>query len=100
MGTGIDLVRRARGTDAATIGRLLHDFNTELHEATPGPVALAERVRHLLDAGDTAVLLGGAEPYGLAVLRFRPSIWTPGLSATWPSSTWSPSEVGRASAGR
>jgi len=80
MGTGIDLVvRRAGGADADTIGRLLHDFNTEFHEPTPGPPALAERARRLLDAGDTAVLLGGVEPCGLAVLRFRPSIWTPGL---------------------
>lgn len=80
MGTGTDLVvRRAGGADAATIGRLLHDFNTEFDEPTPGPLALAERVRQLLDAGDTAVLLGGADPCGLAVLRFRPSLWTEGL---------------------
>jgi GNAT superfamily N-acetyltransferase len=25
------------------------------------------------------VLLGGAEPHGIAVLRFRPAIWTDGL---------------------
>lgn len=80
MGSGTDLVVcRAGPADADTIGRLLHDFNTEFHEPTPGPLALAERVRQLLDAGDTAVLLGGVEPRGLAVLRFRPSIWTPGL---------------------
>ena len=80
MGTGSDLVvRRAVGADVDTIGRLLHDFNTEFHEPTPGPLALAERVRQLVDAGQTVVLLGGAEPGGLAVLRFRPSIWTPGL---------------------
>jgi ribosomal protein S18 acetylase RimI-like enzyme len=29
--------------------------------------------------GDTVVLLGGAGPHGLAVLRFRRSIWTEGL---------------------
>lgn len=80
MGSGIDpVVRRAGGADAATIGRLLHDFNTEFFEPTPGPRALAERVRQLLGAGQTAVILGGAEPCGLAVLRFRPSIWTEGL---------------------
>lgn len=80
MGTGTDLVvRRAGVADTATIGRLLHDFNTEYDEPTPGPVALGERVTQLLQAGQTAVLLGGAEPSGLAVLRFRPSIWTPGL---------------------
>jgi ribosomal protein S18 acetylase RimI-like enzyme len=72
-------VRRADVGDADDIGRLLHDFNTEYEEITPGPAALAERIRRLLDAGDTAVLLAGDGPDGLAVLRFRPSIWTVGL---------------------
>lgn len=69
-------VRPADSTDAEAIGQLLHDFNSEFHEPTPGPEALAERVRELLDGGDTTVLLGGAGPDGLAVLRFRPAIWT------------------------
>lgn len=72
-------VRRAGAGDAAVIGRLLHDFNTEYHEVTPGPEALAARVRELLGGGDFVVLLAGDGPQGLAVLRFRPSIWTPGL---------------------
>ena len=72
-------VRRAADADADAIGRLLHDFNTEFQEITPGPAALADRVRELLAAEDFVVLLGGREPRGLAVLRFRPSIWTEGL---------------------
>jgi GNAT superfamily N-acetyltransferase len=36
-------------------------------------------VRELLAGDDFAVLLAGSEPSGVAVLRFRPSIWTPGL---------------------
>ena len=72
-------VRRAQAADADAIGRLLHDFNAEYDEPTPGPRKLAERMRRLLDGGDTAVLVGGAGPDGLAVLRFRPSIWTDGL---------------------
>jgi ribosomal protein S18 acetylase RimI-like enzyme len=72
-------VRLAGAEDAEAIGRLLHDFNTEYEEVTPGPDALAERIRELLPAGDTKVLLAGSAPDGLAVLRFRPSIWTPGL---------------------
>jgi GNAT superfamily N-acetyltransferase len=71
-------VRPATVDDAEAIGRLLHDFNTEYDEVTPGPAALAERMRELL-ATDTAVLLVGDGPDGLAVLRFRPSIWTAGL---------------------
>jgi ribosomal protein S18 acetylase RimI-like enzyme len=40
---------------------------------------VADRVRELLVDEDFIVLLGAHEPRGLAVLRFRPSIWTPGL---------------------
>jgi ribosomal protein S18 acetylase RimI-like enzyme len=72
-------VRRADVADAETIGRLLHDFNSEFDEPTPGPAALAGRIRQLLAAGDTTVLLGGTGPDGLAVLRFRPAIWTDDL---------------------
>jgi len=72
-------VRRAGVADAETIGRLLHDFNSEFEEPTPGPRALARRVRELLAGGETAVLLGGAGPDGVAVLRFRPAIWTESL---------------------
>lgn len=72
-------VRRAAHDDAEAVGRLLHDFNTEYDEATPGPDRLAERIRRLLAEGGTTVLLGGPGPDGLAVLRLRTSIWTEGL---------------------
>lgn len=72
-------VRRATAADAADIGRLLHDFNTEFDDITPGPERLTERITTLLAGGDTAVLLGGSGPDGLAVLRFRPAIWTEAL---------------------
>ncbi|HEX2416277.1 MAG TPA: GNAT family N-acetyltransferase [Thermoleophilaceae bacterium] len=72
-------VRRADASDAEAIGRLLHDFNTEFDDVTPGPVALAERVRELLGQGELTVLVGGSGPDGLAVLRFRPAIWTTAL---------------------
>jgi GNAT superfamily N-acetyltransferase len=71
-------VRQATAADAAEIARLLHDFNTEYGEPTPGVDALAQRMRELL-AGDTVVLLAGDGPDGLAVLRLRSSIWTAGL---------------------
>src|SRR3954454_8827664 len=72
-------VRRAGDADADAIGSLLHDFNTEFKDVTPGPEALAARVRELLAGEGFIVLLAGEGPRGLAVLRFRPSIWTPGL---------------------
>jgi len=73
------LVRRGEITDAETIGRLLHDFNREFDEPTPEPAAIAERVRQLLPAGEITVLLGGDVPHGIAVLRFRPSMYANAL---------------------
>jgi ribosomal protein S18 acetylase RimI-like enzyme len=58
---------------------MLHDFNTEFGDPTPGPDALAERLRKLIAAGDTDALLIGAAPDGLAVLRFREAIWDEAL---------------------
>jgi ribosomal protein S18 acetylase RimI-like enzyme len=56
-------------------GRLLHDFNAEYDEPTPGPAALAGRLRRLVGDGDTEVLLAG-DGEAVAVLRFRPSLWS------------------------
>ena len=78
-GTADLAVRLAEIGDAERIGELLHDFNSEFEEPTPGPRALAERVRELLATGEITVLLGGGKPQGLAVLRFRPGIWTEAL---------------------
>jgi ribosomal protein S18 acetylase RimI-like enzyme len=70
--------RRATPADADAIGRLLHDFNREYDDPTPDPAELAERMRALM-ATDTVVLLAGDGPDGLAVLRFRPAIWSAAL---------------------
>ena len=71
-------VRLATRDDADAIGRLLYAFNREFDEPTPEPAVLAERIGQLLDGGDTLVLLAGDGPDGLAVLRFRAAIWSPG----------------------
>src|SRR3954451_18506147 len=72
-------VRRADDADADAVGRLLQDFNREYDEPTPEPAVIAGRVRALMDGGEMSVLLAGDGPDGLAVLRFRPSLWTEGL---------------------
>ncbi len=66
-------------SDARAIGALLHEFNSEYDDYTPGPDALAERAEELLEAGEMTVLLGGSPPQGLAVLRFRAAIFTRAL---------------------
>ncbi len=72
-------IRRAELVDAEDVGRLLHDFNTEYDEYTPGPDAMGKRISQLLESGDVTVLLGGSGPDGLALLRFRPSLWSESL---------------------
>jgi GNAT superfamily N-acetyltransferase len=78
-GTPENSVRVAGLTDVDDVARLLHDFNIEFSEPTPGPQQLARRIGELHDEGHTRVLLVGARPDGLAVLRFRPSIFSPAL---------------------
>jgi ribosomal protein S18 acetylase RimI-like enzyme len=72
-------IHEAGQDDAVAAGRLLFDFNTEYDDPTPPPDALAVRLRELLAAGDTRIVLGGAGPDGIAVLRFRPALWSQGL---------------------
>jgi ribosomal protein S18 acetylase RimI-like enzyme len=74
-------VRRATMDDAAAIARLLHDFNLEFLEPTPGVEALTATVLRLLEADEIKVLLAGDGPDGLALLRFRPALWSAGLEA-------------------
>ena len=88
-------VRLADADDAAVIGQLLHDFNREFDEPTPEPAALAERLRQLIDAGDTAVLLAGDGPDGLAVLRFRAAIWSSGAECYLAELYVAPASRGR-----
>ncbi len=69
-------VRLATPSDADAVGHLLHDFNTEFDEATPGAEWLAGRVCELIAGGQLTVLLAGDGPDGLAALRFRPALWS------------------------
>jgi ribosomal protein S18 acetylase RimI-like enzyme len=74
--TAEQAIRRAEVADAEDVGRLLHDFNTEYDDYTPGAEAMGRRIGQLLASADVTVLLGGDGPDGLAVLRFRPSLWS------------------------
>jgi hypothetical protein len=92
-------VRRAQPADADAIGRLLHDVHTEFDEFTPGPQAVAERVRNLIADGEISVVVAGSDPVGLAVLRFAPRCGRRRSSATWRSSMSSPIAAAKGSAG-
>jgi GNAT superfamily N-acetyltransferase len=69
-------VREAKVEDAPLIARLLHEFNTEYETETPGVEELTRHATRMLSEGEMTVLLGGEGPDGLALLRFRPSVWT------------------------
>lgn len=68
-------VRRAGVADAAEVARLLHDFNTEFSDPTPGVDVLTQRIGQLLEEDEVTVLLGGNRPEGFALFRLRPSLW-------------------------
>jgi ribosomal protein S18 acetylase RimI-like enzyme len=72
-------VRRVGPEDAAEVARLLHDFNAEFDEPTPGVEVLTERAAELIARGEIVVLIAGDAPQGLAQFRFLRSIWSEGL---------------------
>jgi ribosomal protein S18 acetylase RimI-like enzyme len=74
-------VRRAEAADLGGAGRLLHEFNASVEMPTPGPEAMARRLRELHAAGEAIVLLAGDGPDGVLVLRLRPALWSDGLDA-------------------
>jgi ribosomal protein S18 acetylase RimI-like enzyme len=78
-GSNETVVRIAGVEGVLAAGHLLYDFNTEFGEPTPSPEVLADRLRQLIEGGDTVVLVVGDGPYGLAVLRFRAAIWSSGM---------------------
>jgi ribosomal protein S18 acetylase RimI-like enzyme len=88
-------VRGAGIEDAPEVARLLHDFNTEFSEPSPGVEVLTVRARQLLADGEITVLLGGEGPDGIAMLRFRPSIWTGALDAYLEELYVAPEQRGR-----
>lgn len=72
-------MRQAAAADAVAVGRMLHDFNREFDEPTPPAEAIAARLVELMAGDEMVVLVAGEGPDGLAVLRFRPSLWSRGV---------------------
>lgn len=74
-------IRRAGQEDAGHLARLLHDFNTEFSEPTPPVEVLDERLKELLAANEITALRAGEPPFGMAIVRYRPSLWSRSLDA-------------------
>ena len=88
-------IRRAEAADAAAVARLLHDFNTEFGDPTPGVAALTERAGEMIAAEEMIVMLAGEGPEGLAQLRLRPSVWSGALDAYLEEVYVAPAHRGR-----
>jgi ribosomal protein S18 acetylase RimI-like enzyme len=69
-------IQRAKMSDAPAVAQLLHDFNTEYEDYTPGVPALTERIRELLADEAIVALLADDPPLGFALFRLRPSLWS------------------------
>ncbi len=65
--------------DLEAAGGLLCDFNREFDEPTPPAPVLTDRLRQLIEYGDTLVIVAGDVPAAVAVLRFRPALWSTAL---------------------
>ncbi|MEV6596192.1 GNAT family N-acetyltransferase [Actinoplanes sp. NPDC051346] len=71
-------VREMTAADTATVAELLDAFNREFDTPTPGAAVLAGRLPALVAGGRLAVLLTGEPAAGVAVLSFRPNVWSDG----------------------
>jgi hypothetical protein len=61
--------------DAPTVAALLHGFNVEFAEPSPGPDVLAGRLNRLLAGDCTIALLGGEAAVGFALVTLRSNVW-------------------------
>lgn len=67
--------RAATGNDAVTTAGLLHDFNVEFGEPSPGPDLLARRMERLLSGDSTLAWLAGDPAVGFALVTLRTNVW-------------------------
>ncbi len=72
-------VRIAGSKDSGEVAALLHRFNTEFDEFTPGAEILEPRVREHIDRDLSVFVLPGPHLTGVAQLRFRDYLFTGSL---------------------
>jgi ribosomal protein S18 acetylase RimI-like enzyme len=79
--SGDAAIRRATPGDAEAVAQLLHDFQLEFDEASPGVEFLADRYADLIRNREMTVLLAGDRPDGFAQIRYRPWVYSAGPHA-------------------
>ena len=57
---------------------MLHEFNLDFEEPSPGPGVLEPRVRAFIESGPKVYLLAGDGPEGFAQVDFHASVWSEG----------------------
>jgi GNAT superfamily N-acetyltransferase len=76
----VTTVRRAAPEDAAVLGRLLWDFNTEFETETDDADVLGRRFARILALPEIVAVLAedDGEAVGFALVSLRPAIWFDG----------------------
>ena len=69
-------VRFATAGDAPALARMLHDFNLEFGDPSPGTEVIERRVGAFIEDGQMTYLVAGDGPDGFAQISFRPSVWS------------------------
>jgi len=72
------MVRRANPEDAPVLARMLHDFNLEFGDPSPGTEVLEPRIRRFIEEETKEFFLAGEDPIGFAQMDFIPTIWAEG----------------------
>jgi GNAT superfamily N-acetyltransferase len=73
-----DTPRLADVGDAAEVGRLLHDFNTEFETPSPGADVLSDRLATHLAGESMFAILAGSPAFAVALVSVRPNVWYAG----------------------
>jgi ribosomal protein S18 acetylase RimI-like enzyme len=76
MSSSTERSRIAEGADCDEVAELLHRFQVEFDEYTPGAEVLAPRVREHIARDLSVFLLAGPRRVGVAQLRFRDYLHT------------------------
>jgi ribosomal protein S18 acetylase RimI-like enzyme len=87
--------RIASAADAHVVAALLDQFAAEFGDPTPGRDLVATRVESAIASAQVVALLAGDPPVGVALLTFRPSVWTGAPIATLEDFYVVPQQRGR-----
>jgi len=87
--------RLASVDDAEAVAGLLHAFNVEFGEPSPGVEVLAARLRLLLASPGSFAVLAGDPPCAIGLVTLRTNVWTDGAVALLDELYTAPDRRGR-----